>query len=361
MLLVTLLLVIPAFIAGRSYQAVRDRRRLSLGINEALSRVTKPISGAQPGLHVLEPRRLSALDRKHYEILRLCEAGDWSRALTLIRGLGVSASGREIHELYVRLLLKFGCLDELEGTIDELRQKGGAPRLVFGAQIACGRWTEAASFYRARLQSQQGSLKETRLLAFLIGLSKSLPGSGMILNAGENSKLREPLSDILFDKSVLVSREAIPEASIEIGFELGIICPAEMSAWLNFEKKNVLCESQAQRVHLIDNSGARQDWQGFAHGLLKTGLRLHEPVPVLLSSVQLLAKPFVDSDRVYRCEHCSVLYAPFSVICPCCFTVGLGTPVRASAPECYADSLSACALGLDGLETLYWELILPLS
>jgi hypothetical protein len=359
--LIAACLLVPAFLAGRSYQSARDRRRFSLALDEALSQVSTSLSRTRKEFDIQGIQRLSAVDHQHYEILRLCESGAWSRALTMIQGVDVLNGSRGLHELYVHLLLKFGHLEAVCGTIDALQRRGGAPRLIFGALIACGRWVDAVSFYRAELQSQQGSRKEAQLLELWTALFETRAESEVELVSAGASEVRRQLSVFLSNHSACDSTEAPPKGAIKKGFALGIRCPAEMHAWLTFEKKYTLCESQAQRVHLIDSTRIRGDWTGLALGLLKVGLSAQKYAPILLGSAQVLAKPHLDCERIYRCQHCEVMYGPFSVICPSCFTVSLGEPVRGESRECDAQLFSACGLDLDGLEALYWELILPLS
>ena len=359
--LIAVCLLIPVFLAGRSYQSVRDRRKFTLALDEALSLACSPVLGVRKGLEMNTLRSLSTTDQKHYEVLRLCECGNWSRALTMIQNIGVSQRSRGLHELYLRLLLKCGHFETLSSTIDLLERKDCAPRLVFGALIACGRWVDAVSFYDTELQSKQGSRKEAALLEHwssqFMGTTESVTGSSI----AKASDVLGKHSAAVSSHSSFDSRPRVAPGVIDKGFELGIRSLPEMQSWVSFEKKYTLCESQTQRVHLIDSSRVRGDWAGLALGLLRAGTSDHGDAPNRFRSLAVLAAPHLGRDRVYRCEHCEVRYRSFSVICPSCFTVSLGEPVQGTEPECDAKIFSACGLDLTGLETLYWEMILPLS
>lgn len=359
--IIAIMILLAAFIAGRSYESSRNRRRFSRVLDEALSRAGIRRPTTTPALTILDPQLLCSQDRQHYEILRLCEVGAWSKALTFIQAVGVNGHHRGLHELYVRLLLKCGRVQEVENTIDALHKKGGTPRLIYGALIACKRWSDALAFYGAQLQTRQGSLRETHLLELLVSLSQSKDAS-----SGESARVSR---DEIRAKMVLILKleetgrkvETIGERVIEQGFKLGVRCLAEMSAWVTFEKKLTLCESQAQRMHHIDSSDCRVDWSGLALGKLRAGIESSHQPPLLLEAVEVVSRSHLECHRVYRCNCCEVLYGPFSVVCPSCFTVGLGEPIRGTLHHSGAEMFSDCGFELDVLEVLYWDLILPPS
>jgi hypothetical protein len=134
-----------------------------------------------------------------------------------------------------------------------------------------------------------------------------------------------------------------------------------MGALIAFEKKVNQCESDAARVHLIENYASREDWKGLNLAIVQRRLQRLELPGQLSADVGHLVHRDDSVPRSYECEYCRAVYCPFTVICPDCFTVNMGTPIRGGMIERSAELFSTCGLNLGALEVQSWELHLTAS
>ena len=357
-----LLVLIPlAFLAGRAYQSARSRRLFRSTMDDVLAQMYTRRDPVDVQLKFLNEPPLTPIVRQQQQLVQLCADRDWGKALLLLEQVDPKKQSRGMRLLHLRLLLKFGRFAMMDAVIDSVMAGGDDNRLVFGALIACNRWSEAQAFYETNLRLQQGSRREAELLDVFSELATWRAPQRSHDSAFDENECRLRLFHILTGDKRTTLSGINREDSFKRGFELGVSCPAEMSALIAFEKKMGECESDASRVHLIENWPSRGDWNGVNLAKVKARFEGLEPSAILTSSVDALVPVDVRAQGAYQCEYCEAVYRPFTVICPCCFTVNMGTPIRGRSVEIGAEIFSACGLDLGALELLSWELHLPAS